>query len=345
MSCWPLSQRFPEPLRRRLLRHITMNVDGLHRVGPAAAGLTIEMHGCVRDLVCEECKEVTENTCATRGDFRAARSNPAAAPRHAAAAPKRLFSPWSKPASPRAPAGSALHRRACRRSQRRIGRQATLPAAAAERCVPPAGAKRPVALACCAPRSCCTTTSAAAPPPRRPEHTMPLQARARCALSRCRTSGSLSSLRLWLVRSAAIASETPSHGHVAPSPHCMSSAQRGLHLPSRTLQPRRSKPPRLCPRPAQLPIPIPIPVPQLSVRRCLHRREDLILDEAVLDEVADDLARADLVLWLGISFQQSASTEHFRRARHALQARSYAHRTMGPFKPTSTLSPKPQCPI
>ena len=84
-------------------------------------------------------------------------------------------------------------------------------------------------------------------------------------------------------------------------------------------------------------------------------REDLIVEESVLDTVADDLAGAaavrcplsavrlrsrsrahrprrgrkertsrcagaDLVLWLGISFEQSASVEHFRRSRHALAA-------------------------
>ena len=36
--------------------------------------------------------------------------------------------------------------------------------------------------------------------------------------------------------------------------------------------------------------------------------------------LAADLAIADAVLWVGISFEQSASVEHFRRARRALQA-------------------------
>jgi NAD-dependent SIR2 family protein deacetylase len=33
-----------------------------------------------------------------------------------------------------------------------------------------------------------------------------------------------------------------------------------------------------------------------------------------------DVAAADVILWVGISFEQSASVEHFRRARRALQA-------------------------
>jgi hypothetical protein len=40
--------------------------------------------------------------------------------------------------------------------------------------------------------------------------------------------------------------------------------------------------------------------------------------------LAADLAAADAVLWVGISFEQSASVEHFRRARRALQAAGLA---------------------
>ena len=42
--------------------------------------------------------------------------------------------------------------------------------------------------------------------------------------------------------------------------------------------------------------------------------------------LAADLAAADVVLWVGISFEQSASVEHFRRARRALQAAGLAGR-------------------
>ena len=42
--------------------------------------------------------------------------------------------------------------------------------------------------------------------------------------------------------------------------------------------------------------------------------------------LAADLAAADAVLGVGISFEQSASVEHFRRARRALQAAGLAGR-------------------
>jgi NAD-dependent SIR2 family protein deacetylase len=40
-----------------------------------------------------------------------------------------------------------------------------------------------------------------------------------------------------------------------------------------------------------------------------------ISPDAVLDALDADVAAADLILWVGISFQQSASTAYFRRAR------------------------------
>lgn len=48
--------------------------------------------------------------------------------------------------------------------------------------------------------------------------------------------------------------------------------------------------------------------------------EDLITPEEYEDTLAEDVACADAILWVGISFEQSASVEHFRRARRALQA-------------------------
>lgn len=47
--------------------------------------------------------------------------------------------------------------------------------------------------------------------------------------------------------------------------------------------------------------------------------EDLITHDFD-DTLEEDLAQADLVLWVGISFQQSASVEHFRRVRRHLQS-------------------------
>ena len=48
-----------------------------------------------------------------------------------------------------------------------------------------------------------------------------------------------------------------------------------------------------------------------------HWQEDLITES--FDELLDeDLKTADLVLWVGISFLQSASVEHFRRVRRAM---------------------------
>jgi NAD-dependent SIR2 family protein deacetylase len=40
-----------------------------------------------------------------------------------------------------------------------------------------------------------------------------------------------------------------------------------------------------------------------------------ISPDAVLDALDEDVAAADLILWVGISFQQSASTAYFRRVR------------------------------
>ncbi|WIA33871.1 hypothetical protein OEZ86_006973 [Tetradesmus obliquus] len=47
---------------------------------------------------------------------------------------------------------------------------------------------------------------------------------------------------------------------------------------------------------------------------------DCITPEDVFERLEDDLAVADGVLWVGISFEQSASTEYFRKVRHMLAA-------------------------
>ena len=45
------------------------------------------------------------------------------------------------------------------------------------------------------------------------------------------------------------------------------------------------------------------------------RAGDVITPDDVFDALEADLAVADLVLWVGISFEQSASTSYFRKAR------------------------------
>lgn len=58
----------------------------------------------------------------------------------------------------------------------------------------------------------------------------------------------------------------------------------------------------------------------LRIRVMMYDDED---EELITDDFEQlmerDLASADVVLWMGISFEQSASVEHFRRARRCLQ--------------------------
>ena len=42
---------------------------------------------------------------------------------------------------------------------------------------------------------------------------------------------------------------------------------------------------------------------------------DVITPDDVFDALEDDLKVADMVLWVGISFEQSASTSYFRKVR------------------------------
>lgn len=49
----------------------------------------------------------------------------------------------------------------------------------------------------------------------------------------------------------------------------------------------------------------------------------MITPEDVFEVLEEDVKGADLILWVGISFEQSASTAYFRRVRHYLQARPY----------------------
>ena len=46
---------------------------------------------------------------------------------------------------------------------------------------------------------------------------------------------------------------------------------------------------------------------------------DVITPDDVFDVLEEDVRDADMVLWVGISFQQSASTAYFRRVRGYLQ--------------------------
>ena len=46
---------------------------------------------------------------------------------------------------------------------------------------------------------------------------------------------------------------------------------------------------------------------------------EFITPEEVMDLMEEDAKAADLILWTGISFQQSASTAYFRKVRHWLQ--------------------------
>lgn len=46
---------------------------------------------------------------------------------------------------------------------------------------------------------------------------------------------------------------------------------------------------------------------------------DVITPDDVFDVLEEDVRNADMILWVGISFQQSASTAYFRRVRGYLQ--------------------------
>lgn len=46
---------------------------------------------------------------------------------------------------------------------------------------------------------------------------------------------------------------------------------------------------------------------------------EYITPDAVMDLMEEDVKGADMILWVGISFQQSASTSYFRKVRHWLQ--------------------------
>ncbi len=53
--------------------------------------------------------------------------------------------------------------------------------------------------------------------------------------------------------------------------------------------------------------------------------DDAITPKEVFEVMEKDVGSADLILWVGISFEQSASTEYFRRVRRTLQEVSRLH--------------------
>lgn len=55
---------------------------------------------------------------------------------------------------------------------------------------------------------------------------------------------------------------------------------------------------------------------------------ECITPEEVMDLMEEDVVAADLILWVGISFQQSASTAYFRKARGWLQKAGKIDRVM-----------------
>ena len=54
---------------------------------------------------------------------------------------------------------------------------------------------------------------------------------------------------------------------------------------------------------------------------CVAAAAEVITPDDVFDALEADVKAADAILWVGISFQQSASTAYFRRVRRYLQAR------------------------
>jgi hypothetical protein len=63
------------------------------------------------------------------------------------------------------------------------------------------------------------------------------------------------------------------------------------------------------------------PTPPLRFKVMLYEdaESEVITPEEVMDLMEQDTKAADLILWVGISFQQSASTAYFRKVRHWLQ--------------------------
>ena len=56
---------------------------------------------------------------------------------------------------------------------------------------------------------------------------------------------------------------------------------------------------------------------------------DVITKDDVFDVMEEDLAVADMVLWVGISFEQSASTSYFRRVSSCICSPLVQRRLVG----------------
>ena len=52
-----------------------------------------------------------------------------------------------------------------------------------------------------------------------------------------------------------------------------------------------------------------------GIMRPCFRPGDVITPDDVFDAMEADLKLADMILWVGISFEQSASTSYFRKVR------------------------------
>jgi len=70
--------------------------------------------------------------------------------------------------------------------------------------------------------------------------------------------------------------------------------------------------------------------PPLRFKVMLYEDADseVITPEEVMDLMEEDTKAADLILWVGISFQQSASTAYFRKVRHWLQEAGNSERVV-----------------
>lgn len=70
--------------------------------------------------------------------------------------------------------------------------------------------------------------------------------------------------------------------------------------------------------------------PSLRFKVMLYEDADseVITPEEVMDLMEEDTKAADLILWVGISFQQSASTAYFRKVRHWLQEAGKSERVV-----------------
>ena len=61
----------------------------------------------------------------------------------------------------------------------------------------------------------------------------------------------------------------------------------------------------------------------MSLETLQLRAGDVITPDDVFDALEDDLKLADMVLWVGISFEQSASTSYFRKVRLRMTQRPH----------------------